>query len=308
MRLLTRSDFDGLACAVLLVEAGIVDEYKFVHPKDVQDGKVDANKNDVLANIPYIKGCGLWFDHHASEDERLELKKDVHYEGDSREAPSCARVIYEYYGGAEKFSKMDETGLMAAVDKSDSADFTVDEILNPTGWNLLSFIMDARTGLGRYHDYRISNYRLMEDMIQYCRTMSSDEILENPDVKERTERYLAQQEAYVAMVKANARVDDNIVILDLRNEEEIVSGNRFVIYSLFPDTNISIRVIWGRLKQNVVLTVGHSITNRTCQTNVGSLMLMYNGGGHPRVGTCQVPTPDGERCLQEIIEHIKADH
>ncbi len=308
MRLLTRSDFDGLACAVLLVEAGIVDEYKFVHPKDVQDGKVKANKNDVLANIPYIEGCGLWFDHHASEDERLELQKDVHYEGDSREAPSCARVIYEYYGGAEKFSKMDETGLMAAVDKSDSADFTADEILNPTGWNLLSFIMDARTGLGRYHDYRISNYRLMEEMIQYCRTMTSEEILENPDVKERTVRYLEQQEAYVAMVKANARVDDNIVILDLREVEEIVSGNRFVIYSLFPDTNISIRVIWGRLKQNVVLTVGHSITNRTCQTNVGSLMLMYNGGGHPRVGTCQVPTPDGERCLQEIIEHIKADH
>jgi nanoRNase/pAp phosphatase (c-di-AMP/oligoRNAs hydrolase) len=308
MRLLTRSDFDGLACAVLLVEAGIVDEYKFVHPKDVQDGKVDATKNDVLANIPYIEGCGLWFDHHASEDERLELKKDVHYEGDSREAPSCARVIYDYYDGAKKFSKMDETGLMAAVDKSDSADFTVDEILNPTGWNLLSFIMDARTGLGRYHDYRISNYRLMEEMIQYCRTMTAEEILDNPDVKERTVRYLEQQEAYVAMVKDNARVDGNIVILDLRNVTEIVSGNRFVIYSLFPETNISIRVIWGRLQQNVVFTVGHSITNRTCQTNVGSLMLMYNGGGHPRVGTCQVSTPDAERGLAEIIEHIKADH
>ena len=308
MRLLTRSDFDGLACAVLLVEAGIVDRYKFVHPKDVQDGKVKATKDDVLANIPYIEGCGLWFDHHASEDERLELKKDVHYEGDSREAPSCARVIYDYYGGAEKFAKLDETGLMAAVDKSDSADFTVDEILNPTGWNLLSFIMDARTGLGRYHDYRISNYVLMEEMIQYCRTMDAEEILKNPDVIERTKRYAEQNEAYVEMVKANTTVEDNIVILDLRNVREIVSGNRFIIYSLFPETNISIRVIWGRLKQNVVLTVGHSITNRTCQTNVGSLMLMYGGGGHPKVGTCQVPTDSADRSLQEIVEHIKADH
>ena len=308
MRLLTRSDFDGLACAVLLVEAGIVDRYKFVHPKDVQDGKVKATKDDVLANIPYIEGCGLWFDHHASEDERLELKKDVHYEGDSREAPSCARVIYDYYGGAEKFAKLDETGLMAAVDKSDSADFTVDEILNPTGWNLLSFIMDARTGLGRYHDYRISNYVLMEEMIQYCRTMDAEEILKNPDVIERTKRYAEQNEAYVEMVKANTTVEDNIVILDLRNVREIVSGNRFIIYSLFPETNISIRVIWGRLKQNVVLTVGHSITNRTCQTNVGSLMLMYGGGGHPKVGTCQIPTAKADSSLQEIIEHIKADH
>jgi nanoRNase/pAp phosphatase (c-di-AMP/oligoRNAs hydrolase) len=308
MRLLTRSDFDGLACAVLLVEAGVVDSYKFVHPKDVQDGKVKATKDDVLANIPYIEGCGLWFDHHASEDERLELKKDVHYEGDSREAPSCARVIYDYYGGAAKFAKLDETGLMAAVDKSDSADFTADEVLNPTGWNLLSFVMDARTGLGRYHDYRVSNYRLMEDMIQYCRTMNADVILEIPDVKERTERYFEQQEPYVEMLKANTRVEDNIVILDLRNVKEILSGNRFIIYSLFPDQNISIRVLWGRLKQNVVFTVGHSIINRTCQTNVGSLMLMYGGGGHPKVGTCQVPVRTADRSLEEIIEHIKADH
>ncbi len=308
MRLLTRSDFDGLACAVLLVEAGVVDSYKFVHPKDVQDGKVQATKDDVLANIPFIEGCGLWFDHHASEDERLELQKNVHYEGDSREAPSCARVIYDYYGGASKFSKLDETGLMAAVEKSDSADFTAEEILNPTGWTLLSFIMDARTGLGRYHDYRISNYRLMEDMIQYCRTMDAEEILEIEDVAERTRRYMQQQEDFVQMIQANARQDENIVILDLRNVDEIVSGNRFVIYSLFPEANISIRVIWGRLKQNVVFTVGHSILNRTCQTNVGSLMLMYGGGGHPKVGTCQVPTHDADRCLEEIIEHIKADH
>ncbi|MFH2006192.1 MAG: exopolyphosphatase [bacterium] len=307
MRLLTRSDFDGLACAVLLVEAGIVDEYSFVHPKDVQDGKVEATKNDVLANIPYLPGCGLWFDHHYSEHERLELMKDVSYEGESRLAPSCARVIYDYYGGAEKFGKLDDTGLMAAVDKSDSADFTIDEIANPAGWVLLSFVMDARTGLGRYRDYRISNYQLMEDMIQYCRTKTAEEILALPDVQERVKRYHEQQGPYVEMLKANTQIHDNLVVLDLREVDEILSGNRFVLYTIFPDQNISMRVIWGRERQNVVFTVGHSITNRTCQTNVGSLMLMYGGGGHEKVGTCQVPTAQAERTLEELIEHITSE-
>jgi len=307
MRLLTRSDFDGLACAVLLVEAGIVDEYKFVHPKDVQDGLIEVTKNDVLTNIPYVPGCGLWFDHHSSEDERLKLMEEFHYEGESREAPSCARVIYDYYGGAEKFAKLDETGLMAAVDKSDSAQFTVDEIQNPKGWVLLSFIMDARTGLGRYRDYRISNYMLMEDMIQYCRTMNADEILEVPDVQERVKRYFEQEELYEQMIKENSHVDGNVLVLDLHNAEEILSGNRFKEYVLFPDCNISIRIIWGFRKQNMVFTVGHSIVNRTSKTDVGSLMLKYGGGGHRVVGTCQVPTEVWEEKLAEIIEQLKAD-
>ncbi len=307
MRLLTRSDFDGLACAVLLVEAGIVDEYKFVHPKDVQDGLIEVTKNDVLANIPYVPGCGLWFDHHSSEDEREKLTEEFKFEGASRHAPSCARVIYEYYGGAEKLSRLDETGLMEGVDKSDSAQFTVDEIQTPTGWVLLSFIMDARTGLGRYRDYRISNYMLMEDMIQYCRTKTADEILEIPDVQERVKRYFEQEALYENMITENSRVDGNVLIVDLHEVEEILSGNRFKEYVLYPDINVSIRVIWGFKKQNMVFTCGHSIVNRTSKSDIGSLMLKYGGGGHRVVGTCQVPVESWEQNLQEIVDQMKSD-
>lgn len=304
MRLITRSDFDGLACAVLLVEAGIVDSYKFVHPKDVQDGKVEVTKDDVLANIPYVPGCGLWFDHHSSEEERLQLSEKFEFEGDSRHAPSCARVIYEYYGGAEKFAKLDQTGLMAGVDKSDAAQFTKEEILKPEGWVLLSFVMDSRTGLGRYRDYRISNYQLMEAMIQYCRTMNADEILALDDVKERVVRYFEQEAKYEQMIRDNATVEGNALIINLLGVDEILSGNRFKEYVLYPEQNISVRVLWGREKQNVVFTVGHSIINRGSKTDVGSLMLKHGGGGHRVVGTCQVPTESWERSLREVVEQL----
>ena len=307
MRLITRSDFDGLVCAVLLVEAGIVDEYKFVHPKDVQDGIVKVTENDVLTNIPYVPGCGLWFDHHSSEQERLKLDQQFHYKGLSKEAPSCARVIYDYYGGDERFSKFDVNGLMEGVDKSDSGQLTLDEILNPKGWILLSFIMDPRTGLGRYRDYRISNYQLMEKMIEYCQTMTADEILQLQDVQERIKRYYEQEEAYEKMIRENSTVDRNLLIIDLRNVEEFVSGNRFKEYVLFPEQNISMRIIWGFKKQNVVFTVGHSIINRTSNTNIGSMMLSYGGGGHRAVGTCQIPVAQWEKVRQELIDKITSD-
>jgi nanoRNase/pAp phosphatase (c-di-AMP/oligoRNAs hydrolase) len=307
MRLLTRSDFDGLACAVLLVEAGIVDEYKFVHPKDVQDGKIEVTENDVLANIPYVPGCGLWFDHHSSEQERLKLTNDFKFKGRSCEAPSCARVIYDYYGGAEKFSRFDESGLMAAVDKVDSGRLTIEEIAFPTDWIALAFMMDPRTGLGRYRDYRISNYQLMENMIDYCRTFPVHKILAIPDVQERMTRYFKQERRYEEMIRANSRADGNVLIIDLHRVDEIVTGNRFKEYILFPEQNISVRILWGRNKQNMVLTAGHSVINRTSKTDVGSLMLRYGGGGHQKVGTCQVSVEKWDRVRDEIIAQMKAD-
>lgn len=305
MRLITRSDFDGLVCAVLLVEAGIVDEYKFVHPKDVQDGLVEATENDVLTNIPFIPGCGLWFDHHSSEMERQRIEEEFCFKGDSRKAPSCARIVYDYYGGAEKFAKLDSTGIMGAVDKSDSGQLSVDDVMKPEGWMLLSFIMDPRTGLGRYRDYRISNYQLMEAMIQYCRTMTVDEILEIPDVQERVKRYFEQESAYEAMIKNNSTVHDNVLVIDLHEVDEILTGNRFKEYVLYPEQNISMRIIWGFKKQNMVFTCGYSITNRTAGVDIGSLMLKYGGGGHTFVGTCQVPTEDWEKVRDELIEAMK---
>jgi len=305
MRLLTRSDFDGLGSAALLKERGVIDDIKFVHPKDVQDGKVEVTARDVLANVPYVEGCGLWFDHHSSEE-----KRHIHesFEGlCDPSAPSTARIIYDYYAGDEAFPDEHLRQLVAAVDKADTADFTAEEILNPQGWVLLSFIMDPRTGLGRYKDYRIGNYQLMMDMIDYCRTKSVDEILRIEDVRQRAKRYFEQDALFREMIAANTTIHGDVIVLDLRNQQEIYSGNRFVLYSLYPEQNISIQVIWGFRRQNIVMTCGHSVVNRTSKVDVGSLMLEYGGGGHARVGTCQVPIDQADRVLGELIRRMNAE-
>jgi len=304
MRLLTRSDFDGLVCAVLLKDVGLIDRYKFVHPKDIQDGKVEVGENDVLANIPYVAGCGLWFDHHASEQTRV--CNIAEFEGSFKESPSCARVIWDYYGGHATFGEHLDS-LMEAVDKSDSANLSVEDIEDPKDWILLSYVMDPRTGLGRYRDYRISNYQLMENCVEWCRHRQPEEILAMPDVKERLDRYFEQTDLFRQMVRNNARQDGNVVILDLRQQEEIYAGNRFVIYTMFPTTNISLQIMWGFQRQNIVFSVGHSVTNRSSKTNVGDLMLKYGGGGHRAVGTCQVAPEDADRVLAELLEQMKQE-
>lgn len=304
MRLLTRSDFDGLACAVLLKEIGLVNEYKFVHPKDMQDGKIKVTQRDVLANVPYVPGCRLWFDHHLSEQERIPSVSI--FEGSFKEAPSCARVIWDYYGGSARFgNRLDD--MMTAVDKSDSANLDTDDIENPQDWILLSYVMDSRTGLGRYRDYRISNYQLMEEMVEHCRTKSIQEIIALPDVQERLARYHEQTALFRDMIRAHATQRDNVIVVDLRDVEEIYAGNRFVLYTMFPTANISAQIMWGFQKQNIVITCGHSIINRTSKTDVGSLMLQYGGGGHRAVGTCQVPEDKADQVLEEIVARMNQD-
>lgn len=303
MRLLTRSDFDGLACGALLKELGIIDHWKFVHPKDLQDGLIEVTDNDVLANVPYVKGVKLWFDHHSSESERLG--SEIEFEGESRLADSAARVIYDYYGGKEKLPHFEE--MVQAVDKVDAAKLTVDEILNPTGWVLLGFIMDPRTGLGRFREFRISNYELMENLIDACRSMNIDEILALPDVKERVELYLEQDALFRKMIGEHTRVDGNVIITDLRGVDPIYTGNRFLIYSLYPEQNINLWVVDGRAKLNCPIAMGHSVLNRTSRTNVGNLLLEYGGGGHKQVGTCQVPYEEADKVIEELVARIKAD-
>ncbi|CAN2040063.1 Exopolyphosphatase [Candidatus Magnetomoraceae bacterium gMMP-15] len=302
MRLVTRADFDGLASGILLKEIGIIDDYNFIHPKDLQDGNVEITKNDVLVNVPYVPGCGLWFDHHNSEIDRIGWEFD--YKGLSQMEPSCARVIWKYYGGDKTFSKKLES-LMTSVDKTDSGMLTIDEIKNPKEWVLINFIMDPRTGLERYTDYRIKHTELIKNLIDYGRFGTAEEILKLPDIKERTDRYFAHEERFRDMLLKHSKVYDNIVVLDLRNNKQIFVGNRFVIYALFPKCNISLRVLWGRNRQNIVITCGHSIINRSSKTNVGRLMLKYLGGGHKKVGTCQVATKIADKILEEIIEEIK---
>lgn len=303
MRLITRSDFDGLVCAMLFKKLNMVDEMKFVHPKDMQDGLIEVSENDILANVPYVAGCGLWFDHHSSELERMGEK--VEFKGETRIAPSAARVIYDYYGGRETFGDIDD--IMRGVDKADSAQFSKEDILNPSGWDLLSFIMDARTGLGRYRDYRISNYQLMEDLVEHCATMSVHEIMELPDVKERVARYFELDAVYREMLQTYTRTEGNVIITDLRDVETIYPGNRFMVYALYPEQNISIWVVDGRNKQNCVFACGHSIVNRSSKTNIGNLMLQNGGGGHYAAGTCQVDYVHAEEVLKKIVETMRTD-
>lgn len=303
MRLVTRSDFDGLACSVLLKELGLIDDYLFAHPKDLQDGLISVTENDILANVPYVPGCGMWFDHHTSEQTRLG--KEASFKGASKPLRSCARVIWEYFEGDKKLSKS-LLPMLEAVDKVDSANLTAQEIADPKGWILLGFIMDPRTGLGRFREFRVSNYQLMLDMIDYCRSMKAEEILKLPDVEERTQVYLEQSRLFVDMLNRTSSVHGNLVVTDLRGEDLIYAGNRFLIYTLFLKCNISMQIMWGVRKQNVVITVGHSILKRNCKTNVGRLMLEYGGGGHDKVGTCQVPTDRADEAVKAIIASITA--
>ena len=303
MRLITRSDFDGLACGALLKDAGIIDSWKFVHPKDLQDGLVEIGSNDVLANVPFVEGCGLWFDHHSSEHERNALAG--RFKGDSRLTPSAAHIIYDYYGGTAKFPHF--TKMLEGVDKVDSGNVTAEEILNPTGWVLLGFMMDPRTGLGRFRDFRISNYQLMEELIEACRTLDIEEILALPDVKERVDLYFEQDQLFRKMITDHTRLNGTVILTDLRGVDTIYTGNRFLLYSLYPEGNLSIWLVDGKAKQNVAIAMGFSILNRTAKVDVGSLMLRYGGGGHKRVGTCQVPYADADRVVGELLNEVNAN-
>ena len=304
-RLVTRSDFDGLVCAVLLKEKDLIDEIKFVHPKDMQDGKVEITARDITTNLPYVPGVHLSFDHHSSEVARAggTCPENLIIEPD---APSAARVVYNHYGGRKGFPTIG-FDMMAAVDKADSAQFTREDILEPRGWELLSFLMDPRTGLGRFRTFKVSNYQLMMDLIEYCRNHTIEQILALPDVRERVELYREQDLLHKAQIERCSTIHGNLVVLDLREEDPIFAGNRFVLYAAFPQCNISIHVLWGLKKQNTVFAVGKSILDRSSKTNIGDLCLKYGGGGHENAGTCQVENQDTERVLKELIAQVNAD-
>lgn len=303
-RLVTRSDFDGLVCAVLFKEMDMIDDIKFVHPKDMQDGKVEITARDITTNLPYCEGAHLVFDHHLSETIRNKGKKPNHII--EAEALSAARVVYNYYGGKQKFPRIGED-MMVAVDKADAAQFSIDEILKPTDWVLLNYLMDPRTGLGRFREFRISNYQLMMDLIDCCKDLTIKQIMELPDVKERVVLYYDQEEKFKAQVKRCSTLHKNLIVLDLRKEEVIHAGNRFMIYAMYPDTNISIHCLMGFRNQNTVFATGKSIVNRSSKTNVGELMLKYGGGGHHAAGTCQVDHDKAEQVLKELVEKITTD-
>ncbi len=300
-RLVTRSDFDGLVCAALLNELGLVHDILFVHPKDVQDGKVELTAEDITTNLPYRSEVALSFDHHASEAQRV--REQVGNRVMVSDAASAARVVYDYFGGAVTFPRVNDE-MMVAVDRADAADLTVEDILDPKGWILLSFLMDPRTGLGRFRQFRISNYQLMMQLIYSCLDVSIDDILASPDIVERIELYTEHAAAAKEQIRRCASVQGTTVVLDLRDEEIIHPTNRFFIYALFPQCQVSIHVLWGLKQQNTVFAVGRSIVDRSSDFNIGALMLGYGGGGHEAAGTCQIENDRAEVVLAELVRAI----
>ena len=306
-RLVTRSDFDGLVCAMILKECDLIDEIKFVHPKDVQDGKVELSENDITTNLPYVPSVFMCFDHHESElrrNAKMQANKNWFIEGEAR---SAARVVYNYYKNAGYDLHRITDEIMAAVDKGDSADFTKDEILNPTGWVLMNFLMDARTGLGRFHDFRISNYDLMMELIDYCVNHSIDDVLALPDVKERVDLYMEQAELFKAQLKEISHLEGKVVIVDQKAAGDVIyAGNRFMIYAMYPEAEISVHVAWGFRKQNTAVMIGKSIINKASNFNIGDLCLEYGGGGHANAGTCQLDNDKVDELLPVIIKKLNA--
>lgn len=303
-RLVTRSDFDGLVCAVLLNELEMIDDILFVHPKDMQDGKIEITAGDITTNLPYVAAAHLVFDHHESETIRNTGNPPNHII--EAHAPSAARVVYNHFGGQAAFPRVTQE-MMLAVDQADSAQYSREDVLNPEKWTLLNYLMDSRTGLGRFREFRVSNYQLMMDLIKYCRDHSIEQILALPDVQERVELYFDHAAKAKEQILRCATQHGNLVILDLREEETIWAVNRFMIYALFPTANISIHVMWGLQKQNTVLATGKSILDRSSKTHVGNLMLEYHGGGHNAAGTCQIANDQADAVLHTLTQRINAD-
>lgn len=298
-RLVTRSDFDGLVCGMLLRELNMIDEIKFVHPKDMQDGIVPITARDIITNLPYVAGCHLAFDHHASETLRMGEHRPLNHIIDAT-APSAARVVYNHFGGQAAFPRV-QLDLLTAVDQADSAQFSLEDILQPRDWVLLNFLMDSRTGLGRFRDFRISNYDLMMQLIEHCRDHTIKQVLQLPDVEERIALFYAHRDQFEDQIRRCTVVNGRTAVLDLRDEETIYAGNRFMIYALFPECDISVHVLWGVRKENTVFAIGKSIINRTSPVDIGGICLRHGGGGHEAAGTCQVPNAQAEQVKISLI-------
>ena len=300
MRLITRADLDGLTSAVIITMKERIDEILLIHPQDITDRKVEVRSDDILANVPFHPDAGLWFDHHLLTDSNL--KPPENFKGRYRVAPSAARLVYEYYlekdpndAALKRLAKLvDET------DRLDAAQLTPDDVENPRDYILLGYTIDSRTGLGAFKDYFMK-------LVDWLKTMPIDKVLAQPEVKDRIERILKDQVAFRELLQRNSFKMNNVVVTDLREIEQLPSGNRFLIYSLFPEANVSLRVHWGPQHKSVIAAVGHSIFNRTCKTSVGDLMSKFGGGGHRGAGTCVLPLEAAAEAIDEILFELQAN-
>ncbi len=302
-RLVTRSNLDGLISGVLLKKLDMLDDILFVHPKEVQDGNVEIGENDIVTNLPYVDSAHMAFDHRFDREDAIKLNPNHILFTD---LDSVSEIIYEYYGGEEVFSD-DVLPLIEAANKSKNANYTKEEILSPKGWELLSFLTDPRTGLGRFRDFKISNYALMKKLVYQCAESDIDEVLSSEDVKERIELYKEHEENFVAQLKRCVRVENDVAIVDLRQEEVIYPGNRFVVYALFPEVFASIHIFSGFENRNTVLAIGKSIFNTENKNDIYEIVRKYNGGGHKDAGTCQVEHSEVDRVCSELVKSLKTE-
>jgi oligoribonuclease NrnB/cAMP/cGMP phosphodiesterase (DHH superfamily) len=298
MRIVTRGDFDGLTSSVLLTEVEDIREVRFVHPKDAQDATVQTDAQDIVVNLPHVPNCGLWFDHHISEEGKVPKLKGV--KGRFEMAPSCARVIYNHYK-AQHGAKLDRfKDLLEATDRLDSAQITLDDVSNPKGWILLGLTLDPRSGLGpEFQKY-------FRWLVEYIKEVPLEKVLAHPEVNKRTQRVLTEQEEFKKLLKRCARQDGNVILTDLRGMKDKPVGNRFLVYTLFPNANVEVRLFDGH-KGAVVVAVGHSIFKRTCKVNVGKLLTQFGGGGHTGAGTAQLAPAGADEKIMQIIQILKAN-
>jgi hypothetical protein len=294
MRLVTRADLDGLTSAVLITEMEPIDSIELIHPQDLTDKKFEILKGDILANLPYHPNAGKWFDHHLLTESNL--KPPDKFDGAYRHAPSTARIVEEYYK-SPKLKKYD--ALIHETDRMDSANLTLEDVLDPKGYILLGYTIDPRTGLGGFKDY----FMLLLDALK---NKTIDEILAMPEVQQRVNQMRNEWLIFKRLTLENSRIDGNVVLTDFRHIEKIPIGNRFLVYTLFPDANVSVRVHWGPQRQFVAAVVGHSIFNRTCKVNIGKLMSDFGGGGHVGAGAAPLKADTADADIEEIIRRLKA--
>jgi hypothetical protein len=297
MRLVTRGDLDGLTCAVLITSCETIDEILLVHPQDVTNRRVAITDDDIMANLPYDEACGKWFDHHLLTESNQRPPET--FDGRYGLAPSAARMVYEYYlvahPGIQRYER-----LLAETDRLDAAQLNLDDVVDPRDYILLGYTLDPRTGLGAYQDYFLK-------LVEWLKTRPLAEIMATPEVQERVKRIREQDAQFREVTVASSRLDGNVVVTDFRAVSSIPVGNRFIVYTLFPQANISLRVHWGPSREHVAAAVGHSIFNRTSGTNVGELMSRFGGGGHRGAGTCLLRAATADAQIAELIAVMKKD-
>lgn len=298
MRILTRGDMDGMTASLLLTLVEDVREIHFAHPKDVQDGLVEADEQDIVVNLPHIPGCGMWFDHHVSEGNRLDEIGE--FKGRFEVVDSAARVIYNHYTDAqETFDKFAD--LLEATDKLDAAKLSPEEVANPEGWLLLGLTLDPRTGLGP--EFR----KYFRWLVEFIKEVPLEKVLAHNEVGKRVAQVQEDQRTFKRFLAERSRLEDTVIVTDLRGiEGEVPIGNRFLVYSLFPEGNVEARIFAGKGGTTVV-ALGHSIFNRTCNVNIGQLCARYGGGGHQGAGTCQLESDRAGEQINEILGILKAN-